>query len=137
MAEPTGKSHRRMNELRKPDPEFTGGVTVDKESFESALETPGPIMGVPSRVPWQHRSEHMHCRSCMAYAPKTENVGRCRKNAPTMQGYPVVFPDDDWCMQHKLDETYIEHQKARERENDENLKELMKEKFSNMDSIDR
>lgn len=30
-------------------------------------------------------------------------VGRCRRHAPTMNGYPVVF-EDDWCGDHRLDE---------------------------------
>ena len=33
----------------------------------------------------------------------TNTVSRCRKNAPTMSGYPVVF-EDDWCGEHKFDE---------------------------------
>ncbi len=28
-------------------------------------------------------------------------LGRCRKRAPTMAGYPAVFLDD-WCGEHKL-----------------------------------
>lgn len=31
-------------------------------------------------------------------------IGRCRRHAPTMSGFPVVF-DTDWCGDHKLDET--------------------------------
>ena len=39
--------------------------------------------------------------------PQTENdVGRCRRHAPTMNGYPVVMLDD-WCGDHKLDETKV------------------------------
>jgi hypothetical protein len=34
-----------------------------------------------------------------------------------MKGYPVVYPDDDWCMQHKMDEVYVENKKAREDDN--------------------
>jgi len=30
-------------------------------------------------------------------------VGRCRKHAPTINGYPVVYMND-WCGDHKLDE---------------------------------
>jgi hypothetical protein len=30
-------------------------------------------------------------------------VGRCRRHAPTMTGYPVVYTSD-WCGDHKLDE---------------------------------
>lgn len=83
--------------------------------IDRALGIP-PRMGMPgpSRDPWRGRSEHMKCRSCMSYAPKTDKVGRCRHNAPTMDGFPVVFPDDDWCRRHKIDEAYIEYQSAQE-----------------------
>ncbi len=33
-------------------------------------------------------------------------IGRCRRHAPTMSGYPVVF-DNDWCGDHKLNETIL------------------------------
>lgn len=33
-------------------------------------------------------------------------IGRCRKHAPTMDGFPVVFPGD-WCGDHKFDEEKI------------------------------
>ena len=36
----------------------------------------------------------------------SERVGRCRRHAPTMNGYPVVFRND-WCGDHKLDETKV------------------------------
>lgn len=32
-----------------------------------------------------------------------QRIGRCRRYAPTMNGYPVVFTHD-WCGDHKLDE---------------------------------
>jgi hypothetical protein len=67
--------------------------------------------------PWQHRSEDMKCRTCMWFVQKSGNpgeipeetakkykVGRCRRHAPTMNGYPVCF-ENDWCGDHKLDET--------------------------------
>jgi hypothetical protein len=69
--------------------------------------------------PWAHRSEGMRCRTCMWYAPKWPeqfdiqgdtitrtgygDVGRCRRHAPTMNGYPVVF-QSDWCGDHRLSE---------------------------------
>lgn len=53
---------------------------------------------------WRHRNARMRCRTCMWYAAKTAEVGRCRCHAPTMMGYPVVFPMD-WCGDHKLDES--------------------------------
>lgn len=67
--------------------------------------------------PWKHRSEGMRCKTCMWFAPKEQtiqvqpevkvtNLGRCRRHAPTMNGYPVVFVND-WCGDHKLNENTI------------------------------
>jgi len=61
--------------------------------------------------PWKHRSAEMKCRTCMYYVRKktpmevsgSVEIGRCRRSAPTMKGYPAVFPHD-WCGDHKLDE---------------------------------
>lgn len=54
--------------------------------------------------PWAHRATFMRCISCMYFAPK-KNIGRCRRHAPTMQGFPVMFTND-WCGDHKLNEDY-------------------------------
>lgn len=61
--------------------------------------------------PWKHRSDGMTCSTCMWYVGKEASeveitIGRCRRHAPTMNGYPVVFPAD-WCGDHKLDETKL------------------------------
>jgi hypothetical protein len=53
---------------------------------------------------WDRKTD-FGCNSCMFYVPKIEHgsgkgEGRCRFNAPTMKGYPVVF-SVDWCGQHK------------------------------------
>lgn len=61
--------------------------------------------------PWAHRSSLMTCKSCMWYVRKEapqglDELGRCRKRSPTMDGFPAVFPTD-WCGDHKLDETKI------------------------------
>lgn len=61
--------------------------------------------------PWVHRAENMRCKTCMWFAPKKGNdgivnLGRCRRHAPTMNGYPVVFVND-WCGDHKLNENNI------------------------------
>jgi hypothetical protein len=58
---------------------------------------------------WKHRSAGMKCSTCMWYAPKATQeparpIGRCRRHAPSMNGWPVMFPTD-WCGDHKLDET--------------------------------
>ena len=60
---------------------------------------------------WRNRSERMRCFTCVFYVSKLirdgREVGRCRRNAPTMKGFPVVFPGD-WCGEHRLDEaSYI------------------------------
>lgn len=65
---------------------------------------------------WKHRSAGMLCRTCISFVPKVVSevhekggatkrpvIGRCRKHAPTLQGFPVVF-DTDWCGDHKIDE---------------------------------
>lgn len=69
--------------------------------------------------PWKHRSNGMICARCVFYVKKaqrqdvapplnelglpTNEIGRCRRHAPTMAGYPAVFPTD-WCGDHRLDE---------------------------------
>lgn len=63
---------------------------------------------------WAHRTKGMKCGTCMWFVMKlsssdapaqtTDNmIGRCRRHAPTMNGYPVVF-ENDWCGDHKLNE---------------------------------
>lgn len=58
--------------------------------------------------PWKHRSANMRCASCMWYAAKVADdgsakIGRCRRHAPVMGGFPAVFPSD-WCGDHRIDE---------------------------------
>ena len=69
---------------------------------------------------WEHRSAGMRCGTCMWYVPKVSfgteptepgeptamPIGRCRRHAPTMGGYPVVIRTD-WCGDHKLDEEKV------------------------------
>ena len=60
---------------------------------------------------WKYRDRGMRCETCMFFVfkevkDKPKHVGRCRRHAPTMRGYPVVF-GTDWCGDHKLDETKI------------------------------
>lgn len=65
---------------------------------------------------WKHRSEGMRCSTCMWFVEKQDQtvhkldgsevhrtLGRCRRRAPTLNGWPAVF-DSDWCGDHKLDE---------------------------------
>ena len=67
---------------------------------------------------WGNRISGMRCRFCVFFVPKYSvcpihandsrgNLGRCRRNAPTMNGWPAVF-ESDWCGNHKLDENKVE-----------------------------
>lgn len=67
-----------------------------------------------SEDPWKHRSKGMSCGTCMWFVLKVPTVpsetpqtlGRCRRHAPAMNGYPAVF-NSDWCGDHKLDENKL------------------------------
>jgi len=57
----------------------------------------------------------MRCRTCMWFVTKPTDyptkpdvriVGRCRRHAPTMGGYPVVY-QTDWCGDHRVDENKV------------------------------
>lgn len=82
--------------------------------------------------PWKHRSENMRCKTCMWFVPKVPSgeepkdllaqsqlvghnaapkapafhLGRCRRHAPTMSGFPAVFVND-WCGDHRIDENKL------------------------------
>lgn len=58
---------------------------------------------------WAQRSFRMKCATCIFYVPKGEGIiGRCRRHAPNMNGFPAVYPQD-FCGDHKIDETKIGH----------------------------
>ena len=58
--------------------------------------------------PWKHRSVKMKCSSCMWFVAKDETeLGRCRRHAPSNNGFVPVFVTD-WCGDHRLDETKLE-----------------------------
>ena len=101
-------------------------ATHEKESGQSFLDaTPARARTVddreeltheepPTSDPWRHRHTSMRCRTCMFFVVKAvydftiekespSTLGRCRRHAPTMSGYPAVFVTD-WCGDHKLDE---------------------------------
>lgn len=91
--------------------------------FKLGLEATKAILAGENPLdPWRHRSSEMRCKTCMWFTLKyvesnTLNdptrpmattltkgpVGRCRRRAPTMSGYPVVY-ESDWCGDHKIDE---------------------------------
>ena len=69
---------------------------------------------------WKHRSKNMKCLTCMWFVekvidvdndggdecPVVKPIGRCRRHAPTINGFPVIF-GNDWCGDHRLDENKI------------------------------
>jgi hypothetical protein len=65
---------------------------------------------------WAHRDITMRCRTCMWFVPKAADknyegriggrLGRCRRCAPTHNGFPAVY-EADWCGDHKLDEKRV------------------------------
>lgn len=90
------------------------GAHFQECAFAPILNAPETVVSDPDPIefpddPWKHRSVGMRCSSCMWFAPKSSpledvlKLGRCRRHAPAMDGYPVVFPTD-WCGDHKLDE---------------------------------
>lgn len=97
-------------------PHETLGLTWGPQK-EVANQVPQGVATAPATAPaladpWQHRSQGMRCSTCMwfvrkAHALNTDNprgaLGRCRRHAPTMSGYPAVFATD-WCGDHKIDE---------------------------------
>jgi hypothetical protein len=66
--------------------------------------------------PWMNRSQGMKCQTCIWFVPKVptslsmpddyRGLGRCRRHAPTMGGFPVVWCND-WCGDHRLDENKL------------------------------
>lgn len=58
---------------------------------------------------WKHRSANMRCKTCIYFVVKARSdgavseLGRCRRHAPTLNGWPAIFAND-WCGDHKLDE---------------------------------
>ena len=86
--------------MGKPEPGMgsVGGITEGRltESPEMATQR----LATPVDA-WADRGSGMRCHTCMFYVPKEGDKGRCRRHAPTMGGYPVVFTRD-WCGDHKL-----------------------------------
>lgn len=65
--------------------------------------------------PWADRKSGMRCRTCVWWVSKEPSgptkpdvriVGRCRRHAPTMNGFPVAY-QTDWCGDHRVDENKV------------------------------
>lgn len=92
---------------------YLGGGNFKMCDSSTGSVTIGPV--VADKIPddkWSHRSTGMRCRTCMWWVRKddarlklcleSEELGRCRRHAPTLGGWPVVY-SIDWCGDHKLD----------------------------------
>lgn len=122
------KSFEHLKNL--PPCDLSGIVIEMNGSLHQNKVQTAKLPGTDSEDCWAHRSSGMKCRTCMWFVLKNykpqmikkgsqpsfpaepvmylnnNRIGRCRRHAPTMNGYPVVF-QEDWCGDHKLDETKL------------------------------
>ena len=94
------------------------GQESEPSQYEPAMQE--QMKAKPPLDPWVHRGTRMRCKTCMWFVEKAstpgapislgpssnvfDKLGRCRRHAPSMNGYPVVFGASDWCGDHKLNE---------------------------------
>lgn len=55
------------------------------------------------------RGDGICCQTCVYFVIEEGNergVGRCRRHAPALGGFPVVLRED-WCGDHKIDANKI------------------------------
>ena len=85
-------------------------MSMDEVRKDMEIPKTSGIVDRITKDPWKYRSKHMKCVTCIWFVHKESEtptmVGRCRRHAPTMSGYPVVF-DTDWCGDHKVDENKV------------------------------
>lgn len=76
---------------------------------------------------WKHKAACMRCLTCGFFVPKGSGslaaldepaLGRCRRHAPTLNGWPAVF-EGDWCGDHKLDENKLDAYRSLQRKEPE------------------
>jgi len=94
--------------------EGTSGRQMSQETECEPMTEDTPKEGPVPEDNWAGRSTHMICRGCRFYVRKgpdpspvlRKEVGRCRRHAPTMSGWPVMFWTD-WCGDHQIDENRV------------------------------
>lgn len=86
-----------------------------RAKYIEPTRVPGPE-GLYAADPWKHRHTRMRCGTCMWWVEKeleeeaiqrVNPLGRCRRHAPAMGGFPATFAAD-YCGDHKLDENKLE-----------------------------
>lgn len=112
-APPRSKQHERLwgrsalespaeRERQAAHQELAGAMLEDARRHRASTEEPTEE---PAEDNWRHRSATMRCQTCIYYVPKghvDSTLGRCRRRAPTLDGWPAVY-ETDWCGDHKLD----------------------------------
>lgn len=89
---------------------------AEMKEYNAKMEAGTARLKQEAADPWRHRSAGMRCQTCMWFVRKeptglvgsikSAEVGRCRRHAPTMNGYPVVYMTD-WCGDHRIDENKL------------------------------
>ena len=100
----------KFDEYMKEMNYVPGDIELIKENLNKSIiifEKPAPADN------WADRSARMKCGTCMTWVekhpgvdgiiPDDKRVGRCRRCAPKLEGWPVTFYTD-WCGEYKLDE---------------------------------
>jgi hypothetical protein len=85
--------------------EIVGNVWTELETTKGPVAEPGDLQITEGVVSQPAKLVTDNCETCMYYVQRqslTQPVGRCRRNAPTMEGFPIVCPAD-WCGEHTLD----------------------------------
>lgn len=90
-----------------PPPSYTPELIKADPPGSGQLVQPEPGRGAPVHV-WDHsQGMHCRCRTCAFYVSKVlTSLGRCRRRAPTLKGWPVVWWDDR-CGDYKPDEAKV------------------------------
>jgi hypothetical protein len=101
----------RPGQTRLDGPELLEVTRVQEAAARDQVDVQVERLRRTAPDPWKHRSDGMQCRTCIWYVAKPgpsngQEIGRCRRHAPTLGGYPVVFPVD-WCGDHKLSEVRV------------------------------
>jgi hypothetical protein len=109
-----GKFHRKLSPVELNE------AVICWQNLQERIAATEKSCDAGTPDPWKHRSAGMKCRTCMFCVMKDpflreysqeenrggKKVGRCRRRAPTMNGYPVIY-EDDWCGDHKIDENKV------------------------------
>lgn len=84
--------------------EIIGNVWTELETAKGLVAEPDDLQVNEGLVSPPAKPVTDSCETCRYYVQRqsvTQPVGRCRRNAPTMEGSPIVC-SADWCGEHTL-----------------------------------